>query len=82
MLTQRRATAHFVSGGDIAVVLSPTAGASLPTGSIVDVTSSYFVVHCRIHSPKINTRIDTLIARHGTGAFVWTSVVWVHRMAT
>ncbi|WP_413197304.1 type II secretion system minor pseudopilin GspK [Pararobbsia alpina] len=81
MLTQRRSSAYFVSGGDVALVLSPQAGASLPSGALVDVTSNYFLVHCRIHSAKINTRIDTLIARHGIGNFAWTTVVWAHRIA-
>ncbi|HTJ94974.1 MAG TPA: type II secretion system minor pseudopilin GspK [Pararobbsia sp.] len=81
MLIQRRGTAHFLSGGDIATVLSPTTGSQLPLGSLIDVNSNYFLVHCRIHSSRINTRIDTLIARHGIGSFAWTTVVWVHRLS-
>jgi general secretion pathway protein K len=81
MLVDRRTSAYFVSTGDIALVLSPTlAGAELPAGAIVGVNSSYFIVHCRIHSARINARIDTLIARYGIGNFSWTSVIWVHRL--
>jgi general secretion pathway protein K len=82
MLVERRATAYFVSTGDIALVLSPVLeNAGLPTGAIVGVNSGYFIVHCRIHSARINTRIDTLIARYGIGNFAWTAVIWVHRLA-
>jgi general secretion pathway protein K len=82
MLTERRNTAYFLSTGDVALVLSPLlASGELPDGSIAGVNSGYFVAHCRIHSGRINTRIDTLIARYGIGDFAWTSVVWVHRLA-
>ncbi|WP_323120579.1 type II secretion system minor pseudopilin GspK [Burkholderia alba] len=81
-LVDRRATAYFVGTGDIATVLSPPlTGATLPPGSLVGVTSAYFIVHCRIHSARLDTRIDTLIARYGIGNFTWTSVIWVHRLA-
>ncbi|WGS48375.1 type II secretion system minor pseudopilin GspK [Paraburkholderia sp. D15] len=80
-LVERRDTAYFVSTGDIAAVLAPTQNnASLPDGSNVGVNSGYFIVHCRIHSARINTRIDTLVARYGVGNFNWTSVIWVHRI--
>jgi len=83
VLTERRSTAYFVSTADIAVLLTPLiTSASLPAGAIVGVNSGYFIVHCRIHSARINTRIDTLIARYGIGDFTSTSVVWVHRLAT
>ncbi|GAB2916159.1 type II secretion system minor pseudopilin GspK [Paraburkholderia jirisanensis] len=81
-LVERRATAWFNSITDVALVLSPLGlNASLPAGSIVAVTSGYFIVHCRIHSARINARLDTLIARYGIGDFSWTSVIWVHRLA-
>ncbi|WP_144152981.1 type II secretion system minor pseudopilin GspK [Paraburkholderia sp. BCC1885] len=91
MLTQRRSTAYFNSAMDIALVLAPvlTAGSTsattttgLPSGALAGVNSGYFIVHCRIHSARINTRIDTLIARYGIGDFSWTSVIWVHRLAS
>ena len=53
---------------------------TLPDGSAVGVNSGYFLVHCRVHSARINTRIDTLIARYGSGNFAWTSVIWVRRL--
>ncbi len=82
MLLERCNTAEFNGTGDIVVVLSPLlANAELPAGALVSANSSYFIVHCRIHSARINTRIDTLIARYGVGNFSWTSVVWVHRLA-
>jgi general secretion pathway protein K len=82
-LVERRDTAYFNSTADITLVLSPLlTNAELPAGAIVAVNSSYFIVHCRIHSAKINTRVDTLIGRYGIGNFAWTSVVWVHRLAT
>ena len=87
MLTERRSSAYFVSTGDIALLLAPLTAAlgstsgGLPTGSLADVNSGYFIVHCRIHSARINTRIDTLIARYGIGQYAWTSVIWVHRIA-
>lgn len=82
-LIDRRGTAYFVSTGDIATALAPVQGnAALPDGSLVGVNSGYFIVHCRIHSPRINARIDTLIARYGIGDFAWTQVVWVHRIAS
>jgi general secretion pathway protein K len=81
-LVERRNTAYFDSPGDVALVLSPElVGADLPTGAIVAVNSGYFIVHCQIHSARINTRIDTLIGRYGIGDYTWTSVVWVHRLA-
>ncbi|WP_434115649.1 type II secretion system minor pseudopilin GspK [Paraburkholderia caffeinilytica] len=80
-LVERRATAYFVSTGDIAEILAPTqTNTTLPPGSLVGVNSGYFIVHCRIHSARINTRIDTLIARYGIGNFSWTAVLWVHRV--
>lgn len=82
-LVERRNTAYFVSTGDIAETLAPTQGsATLPDGSIVGVNSGYFIVHCRIHSARINARIDTLVARYGVGNFSWTSVIWVHRVVS
>lgn len=81
MLVERRSTAYFNSIGDIAEVLAPTqTSATLPSGSLVGVNSGYFIVHCRIHSARINTRIDTLIARYGIGNYSWTAVIWVHRL--
>ncbi|NYH20414.1 type II secretion system minor pseudopilin GspK [Paraburkholderia bryophila] len=80
-LVERRNTAYFVSTGDIAEVLAPTqSSATLPDGAMVGVNSGYFIVHCRIHSARINSRIDTLVARYGVGNFSWTSVIWVHRI--
>lgn len=82
-LVERRNTAYFNSTTDIALILSPQlANTDLPTGAIVAVNSGYFIVHCRIHSAKINTRIDTLIGRYGIGDYTWTSVIWVHRIAS
>ncbi|GAU03895.1 type II secretion system minor pseudopilin GspK [Burkholderia stabilis] len=83
-LVDRRATAYFVSTGDIAESLLPAQGGNptLPDGSAVGVTSGYFIVHCRVHSARINARVDTLIARYGSGNFAWTSVVWVRRLAS
>ncbi|NTX31897.1 type II secretion system minor pseudopilin GspK [Burkholderia pyrrocinia] len=83
-LVDRRATAYFVSTGDIAEYLLPAQGGNptLPDGSAVGVTSGYFIVHCRVHSARINARIDTLIARYGSGNFAWTSVIWVRRLAS
>lgn len=82
-ITERRATAHFVSTGELAEYLSPTqAGATLPDGALVGVDSGYFLVHCRVRGARINVRIDTLIARYGIGNFSWTQVVWVHRLAS
>ncbi|MFJ1208696.1 type II secretion system minor pseudopilin GspK [Burkholderia pyrrocinia] len=83
-LVDRRATAYFVSTGDIAEYLLPAQGGNptLPDGSAVGVTSGYFVVHCRVHSARINARVDTLIARYGSGNFAWTSVIWVRRLAS
>ena len=81
-IVERRATAHFVSTGELAEYLAPVqAGATLPDGALVGVDSGYFLVHCRVHGPRINVRIDTLIARYGIGNFSWTQVVWVHRLA-
>ncbi|WP_321789465.1 type II secretion system minor pseudopilin GspK [Burkholderia pyrrocinia] len=82
-LVDRRATAYFVSTGDIAEYLLPAQGGNptLPDGSAVGVTSGYFIVHCRVHSARINARFDTLIARYGSGNFAWTSVIWVRRLA-
>ncbi|MEQ5842787.1 general secretion pathway protein GspK [Paraburkholderia acidicola] len=80
-LVERRNTAYFVSTGDIAEALVPgEGGAALPDGSIVGVNSGYFIVHCRIHSARINVRIDTLIARYGIGNYSWTAVIWAHRL--
>ncbi|WGS45953.1 type II secretion system minor pseudopilin GspK [Burkholderia sp. JSH-S8] len=82
-LAERRRTAYFVSTGDIAEYLTPVQGnATLPDGAAVGVNSSYFIVHCRIHSARVNARIDTLIARYGSGNFSWTSVIWVRRLAS
>ncbi|AWV03648.1 general secretion pathway protein GspK [Burkholderia sp. JP2-270] len=83
-LVDRRATAYFVSTGDIAEYLLPAQGGNptLPDGSSVGVTSGYFIVHCRVHSARINARVDTLIARYGSGNFAWTSVIWVRRLAS
>lgn len=83
-LVDRRATAYFVSTGDIAEYLLPAQGGNptLPDGSAVGVTSGYFIVHCRVHSARINARVDTLIARYGSGNFAWTSVIWVRRLAS
>ena len=82
MLLERRQTTYYVSTGDIALVLSPVlSNATLPSGALVSTNSGYFVVHCRIHSARINLRMDTLIARYGIGDFTWTSVVWAHRVA-
>ncbi|WP_412528370.1 type II secretion system minor pseudopilin GspK [Burkholderia lata] len=83
-LVDRRATAYFVSTGDIAEYLLPAQGGNptLPDGSAVGVNSGYFLVHCRVHSARINTRIDTLIARYGSGNFAWTSVIWVRRLTS
>jgi general secretion pathway protein K len=83
-LVDRRATAYFVSTGDIAEYLLPAQGGNptLPDGSAVGVNSGYFLVHCRVHSTRINTRIDTLIARYGSGNFAWTSVIWVRRLTS
>ncbi|WP_105131594.1 type II secretion system minor pseudopilin GspK [Burkholderia sp. BE12] len=83
-LVDRRATAYFVSTGDIAEYLLPAQGGSptLPDGAAVGVNSGYFIVHCRVHSARINARIDTLIARYGSGNFAWTSVIWVRRLTS
>lgn len=83
-LVDRRATAYFVSTGDIAEYLLPAQGGNptLPDGSAVGVTSGYFIVHCRVHSARINARVDTLVARYGSGNFAWTSVIWVRRLAS
>jgi general secretion pathway protein K len=92
MLIQRRGTAYFNSTADVALVLAPILAAGttpatttpgfLPSGAIASVNSDYYIVHCRIHSARINTRIDTLIGRYGTGDYSWTSVIWVHRLAS
>ncbi|WP_116139965.1 type II secretion system minor pseudopilin GspK [Trinickia diaoshuihuensis] len=80
-IVERRATAHFVSTGELAEYLAPVqAGATLPEGALVGVDSGYFLVHCRVRGARINVRIDTLIARYGIGNFSWTQVVWVHRL--
>lgn len=80
-LVERRNTAYFVSTGDIATVLAgANTNGALPAGSLVGVDSGYFIVHCRIVSDRIDTRVDTLIARYGIGDFSWTAVVWVHRL--
>jgi general secretion pathway protein K len=82
-IVERRNTAYFVSTAEIPVLLAPPqATATLAEGALIDVNSGYFIVHCRIHSARINTRIDTLIARYGIGDFAWTSVIWVHRVTT
>ncbi|ALX16334.1 general secretion pathway protein GspK [Burkholderia cepacia JBK9] len=83
-LVDRRGTAYFVSTGDVAEYLLPARGGNptLPDGSVVGVNSTYFIVHCRVHSPRINARVDTLIARYGSGNFTWTSVIWVHRLTS
>ncbi|CAB3749201.1 type II secretion system minor pseudopilin GspK [Paraburkholderia humisilvae] len=83
-IVQRRNTAYFVSTAEVAMLLSPPqqATATLADGAQIDVNSGYFIVHCRIHSKRINTRIDTLIARYGIGDYSWTSVIWVHRVTT
>lgn len=83
MLVQRREKAYFVSTSDVALQLAPTfASATLPAGALLDTNSSYFVVHCRVHSARINMRVDTLIARYGIGSSAWTAVVWAHRLAS
>ncbi|KVD47330.1 general secretion pathway protein GspK [Burkholderia sp. ABCPW 11] len=83
-LVDRRASAYFVSTGDIAEYLLPAQGGNptLPDGSAVGVNSGYFIVHCRVHSARINARVDTLIARYGSGNFAWTSVIWVRRLTS
>lgn len=82
-LVERRRTAYFVSTGDVAEYLAPVQGnATLPDGSAVGVNSGYFIVHCRVQSARINARIDTLIARYGSGNFAWTSVIWVRRLTS
>ncbi|AOK21014.1 general secretion pathway protein GspK [Burkholderia cepacia] len=82
-LVDRRGTAYFVSTGDVAEYLAPVQGnATLPDGSSVGVDSLYFIVHCRVHSTRINARVDTLIARYGSGNFTWTSVIWVRRLTS
>ncbi|AZQ56023.1 type II secretion system minor pseudopilin GspK [Burkholderia cenocepacia] len=83
-LVDRRASAYFVSTGDIAEYLLPAQGGdpTLPDGSAVGVNSGYFIVHCRVHSARINARVDTLIARYGSGNFAWTSVIWVRRLTS
>lgn len=79
-LIEHRQTAFFVSTGDILLALTPQAGnAALPDGSLVSVNSGYFIVHCRIHSARLNIRMDTLIGRFGLGDFTTTRVLWVHR---
>ena len=80
-LTGRRQTAYFVNTGEIPLVLAPPSGGdtSLPAGAMVSVSSSYFIVHCRIHSARIDIRLDTLIGRFGLGDFAKTRVLWVHR---
>lgn len=81
-LVERRATAWFVSTADVAETLFPVnQSASLPDGAIAGVNSGYFLVHCRIHSPRLRARIDTLVARYGIGNFSWTAVIWVHKLA-
>ncbi|RQS69273.1 general secretion pathway protein GspK [Burkholderia sp. Bp8963] len=82
-LVERRNTAYFISTGDVANYLAPLQGnATLPDGALAGVNSGYFLVHCRVHSARVNARIDTLIARYGIGNFAWTSVIWVHRLAS
>lgn len=82
MLVERRQTAYFVGTTDIALLLAAAlTNGSLPGGTLVTTNSGYFIVHCRIHSARINLRMDTLIARYGIGDFTWTSVVWAHRLA-
>jgi len=82
-LIERRGSAYFVSTGDIAEYLTPVQGSTtLPDGAIATVNSGYFLVHCRIHSARINMRVDTLVARYGSGNFAWTSVIWVHRITS
>jgi general secretion pathway protein K len=81
-LVERRATAYFNSTAEIAEILLPVnTNATLPEGSIVGVTSGYFLVHCHVRSPRLRMRVDTLIALNSTGNFAWTSVIWVHRLA-
>lgn len=80
-LVEHRGTAYFVNTGELALFLQPVGGnGTLPDGALAGVNSSYFVVHCRIHSPRLNLRLDTLVARYGVGDFSWTSVLWVHRI--
>ncbi len=83
-LAERRNTAYFVNTGEVAAYLLPVQSGtpSLPDGSLAGVDSSFFLAHCRIHSARLNLRIDTLIARYGTGLFSWTEVLWVHRVTT
>jgi len=80
---RRRDTAYFVNTGDVANILAPLQNnATLPEGALAGVDSGYFIVHCRIHSARVNARIDTLIARYGIGNFAWTSVIWVRRLTS
>ncbi|MBN3724075.1 type II secretion system minor pseudopilin GspK [Burkholderia sp. Ac-20379] len=80
-LTTHRGSAYFVNTGELAAYLNPVQGSSqLPAGAMIGVDSGYFLVHCRIHSPRLNLRIDTLIARFSAGQFTSTSVVWVRRV--
>lgn len=83
-LVDRRGAAYFISTGDIAEYLLPAQGGNptLPDGSAVGVSSGYFIVHCRVHSARINARVDTLIARYGSGNFTWTSVIWARRLTS
>ncbi len=81
-LVERRNTAYFVTTGEISAVLNPvqTGSLQMPPGATAGVNSGYFMVHCRIHSARLNLRIDTLIARYGAGNFSWTAVIWAHRV--
>ena len=84
-LVERRHTAYFVDTSEIASVLPAAQSEAVQQilqAAQIDVNSGYFIVHCRIHSPRINTRIDTLIARYGIGDFSWTTVIWVHRLTS
>ncbi len=81
-LTERRQSAYFVNTGDIALVLAPRSDGdtALAADAMVSVNSSYFIVRCRIHSARIDIRLDTLIGRFGLGDSATTRVLWVHRM--
>ncbi|HEY3599395.1 MAG TPA: type II secretion system minor pseudopilin GspK [Paraburkholderia sp.] len=82
-IVERRNTAYFVSTAEVEQILSPAqTSTALAPGTLIGVNSSYFIVHCRIRAARINTRIDTLIARYGIGGFSWTSVIWVHRLTS
>ncbi|GAB7537861.1 type II secretion system minor pseudopilin GspK [Burkholderia sp. 3C] len=81
-LIEHRSTAYFLNTGELALFLQPAGGsATLPDGALATVNSGYFLVHCRIHSPRLDLRLDTLVARYGIGNFSWTEVIWVHHVS-